>query len=265
MKSSNDISCLTTGQEELLPLALTAIRPGCPQGQHIEFIGEVGESVYYCKSDRYGLSVCATEWFYSKLASHVGIPVPDFCQIENPEDGSILFGSKERWGTAEAVEVKTLLTTPANADPIIGDAYPWLSDYLSQVYAFDLFAANPDRQPCNFLLVPSGSSRRLLAYDFASSRLIHRPHAHFPIAHTQTLLVGREFRKLRRFAMDSASEILERIKAVPISKIESFLSALPPEWITDSLRGQVYDQWSGDAVTERIHALVRGLRDGSLL
>lgn len=265
MKSSTDTSSLATGQGELIPLTLTGIRPGKPQGQHIELIGEVGESIYYCKNDSRGLNVCATDWFYSKLASHVGIPIPDISQILNPKNGELLFGSKEAPGTAEAFEVQVFLTTQPNFDPAVGDPYSWVGSHLSRVYAFDLFAGNPDRQLCNFLLVRHGHQKRLLAFDFASSQLIPGTPAHFAIAHTQTLRVGRHLRKLREFDVHSATEILEWIKAVPISQIETMLSSLPDEWITEVQRGQIYAQWSGDAVTERVDALIRGLRDGSLL
>lgn len=265
MKSSMGTSSLATGQGELIPLALTGIRPGRPQGQHIELIGEVGESVYYCKSDSRGLSVCATDWFYSKLASHVGIPIPDFSQILNPENGELLFGSRQAPGTAEAFEVQVFLTTKANFDPVVGDPYSWVGPYLSRVYAFDLLVGNPDRQLCNFLLVRHGNQKRLLAFDFASSQLILDNPAHFAIARTQTLLVGKRLRKLWQFDVQSAIEILQWIEAVPISQIESILSSLPDEWITEVQRGQIYEQWSGGAVTERVDALIRGLRDGSLL
>ncbi|MFO6430968.1 HipA family kinase [Erythrobacter sp. W302b] len=265
MKSTRGTSSLATGQGELMPLALTGIRPSQPQGQHIKLVGEVGGSVYYCKSALNGKDVCANEWIYSSLARHVGIPVPDFCPIIDYRTGETLFGSKETWGTADEFEVQTLLTTPPNADPVIGDPFAWLGSYLSQVYAFDVFAGNVDRHLRNFLLIPGSPARRLLAYDFASSQLIHRASDHFPIAQTRTQLVGRQLRKLRKFDIESAIEILERIRAVPISQIASFLSSIPDEWITEDQRGQVYEQWSGDVVTERVKALISGLRDGSLL
>ena len=265
MRAQAAPSTLATGQRELVPLPLTGIRPDMPQGQHIEFVGEVGADVYYCKADRFGIAVCATEWFYTHLAAHLGIAVPDCAKIYNPENGEVLFGSKETFGTADRFEAQTLLLTPPARDPAIGDPYPWLGSYLSRLFAFDLLIGNPDRQLVNYLLVNEGRARRLLAYDFASSRLEFSSAANFDVADTQTMFVGRRLRKLRAFDPESAFELLDRVKAVPLSEVESILSSVPQEWISDELRERVHEQWQKGVVRGRVEALRAGLKNGSLL
>lgn len=265
MRASQGSSSLATGQSELLPLTLTDIRPGVPPGQHIAFIGAVGSDVYYCKSDQNGILVCATDWFFSSLAAHLGVPVPDFTQIVNPETGEIFFGSKESWGTADRFAVETLLLSQPIIDPAIGDPYPWLGSYLSRLYALDLFAGNSDRQLSNFLLVQRGGTQRLLAMDFASSQLIPEPTTRFDIARSQTLFVGRQLRKRRKFDESGAFELLARIQAVPFSEVEAIITSIPPEWLSEDQRGRIYDYWSNGGVAARIKALRSGLSDESLL
>lgn len=251
MRSQATSSTLATGQRELVPLTLTGIRHDMPQGQHIEFVGVVGGDVYYCKADRYGTAVCATEWFYTHLAAHLGIAVPDCARIHNPENDELLFGSKETFGTADRFEAQTLLLTSPNRDPAIGDPYPWLGSYLSRLYAFDLLIGNPDRQLVNYLLVNEGRGRRLLAYDFASSQLEFGSAANFEVADSKTMFVGRQLRKLRAFDLESAFELLDRVKAVPLSEVEGILRSIPQEWISDEFRGRVHEQWQkGSCGTE---------------
>lgn len=265
MKADPRSSSLASGQRELLPLELTGVRPGTPQGQHIAFVGEVGPQSYYCKSDQNGQGVCATEWFYTSLASLLGIAVPDFVQIRNPENGELLFGSKESWGTADRFEVETLLTTPPNADPAIGDPYPWLSSYLSRLYAFDLLIGNGDRHLANYLLVRGQAGRQLLAFDFASAELESGAISHFAIAESRTLFVGRQLRKLRVFDGRSAAQLINQAHAIPLADIEAILTGIPAEWLSNERRGRVYEQWSTGNVADRLEALQRGLTDGSLL
>lgn len=265
MKSTQGASGVTNGQPEMFPLTLTGIRPGVPQGQHIEFIGDAGGEVYYCKRDRVGMPLPAIEWFCSNLASHLGIPVPDFAQIRNPENEEVLFGSKQVWGTAGPFEAQTFLTTPSNYDPAIGDPYSWLGPYLSRLYAFDLFIGNPDRQVSNFLLTDASRAKKLIAFDFASAdfRLMHETN--FPIAETQTLSVGRQVRRVRKFDTDSALELIDRIAAIPITVIEGILTSMAENWMSENRKGEICEHWQKDRVQKRLAALRSGVRDESLL
>lgn len=264
MRSDERLSGLVTGQAEMLPLVLTGIR-GHAQGQHIEFVGEVGSDTYYCKGDKNGRPLRATEWFCTSLANHLGIPVPDFAPVLNPENNDVLFGSKGIWQTASAFEVQTFLTTPPTRDRAIGDPYAWLGRYLSQLYALDVFLANPDRQIVNYLLIPGVGYRTLLAFDFASSDLRELSGSNFPIAGTKTLSVGRQLRKLRPFDKASAFELIDRIEAIPATVVDGFFASMPDDWMTESERGEISDRWSDQRIRKRLAALRGGISDESLL
>jgi len=257
---------LAGGQAELFPLTLTGFLPEHARGAHIEFVADVAGSTYYCKRDKNGLPLRATEWFATSLASTIGIAVPDFAPIRNPENEEVVFGSKGTWNTAPEFEVKTFLMMPQIADKaILGNVAPWLGAYLSRLYALDLFLANPDRQLCNFLLVPQGSSKRLLAFDFASADLRELSGTNFPVAGTQTLFVGRQLRSLHPFELTSAYEALEMIRTVPESVVLGILSSMPDGWLSDEEKGKISGLWSDGTVEVRLAALRSGLGDGSLL
>lgn len=258
-------SDLTTGQRELFPLVLSGILPDCPQGQHLELVGEVGSDRYYCKADKNGTPLRATEWFFSSLAQHLNIPVPDFAPVRNPETGEVLFGSKHQWGTADHFAVQTFLTTPQIDDPVIGRNGAWLRGYLARLYVLDIFSGNPDRQFVNFLLAPAGGSRRLLAFDFASADLTNLSSRKFRIAETQTLSVGKRLRFLHGFDLHSAEEMVERIAAVPPSVAENIIESMPEDWLGEVEKGKICESWSNGGTKDRVAALRSGLRDESLL
>lgn len=250
------------GQAELYPLRLQAILDEPTNGQHLHLIGEAAGSKYFCKRDSDGTPVRATEFFCSSLVAHLGILVPNFALIENPETGEVLFGSKGIWGIAADFEVQTFLTTPIPVNKAVSGNFSWLASHLSRLYAVDMFLGNPDRQLRNFLLAES----RLLAFDFASARLENLSSSIFPIAKDKTVSVGRFLRSVHGgFDLASADEIIKRIAAVPVSEIEAILSKIPEDWLTEREKGKLCESWVNGAVGDRLAALRRGLSDGSLL
>jgi hypothetical protein len=264
-KASAGSPNLASGQQELFPLTLTGFLPELPKGSHLEFVADVGGSRFYCKRDKNGLPIRATEWFATSLAQHLNIPVPDFAPILNPENGEVLFGSKGTWGTASDVAVKTFLTTPQSYDGAIGGETPWLGSHLSRLYVYDLFVGNPDRQLCNFLLVSESGVRRLLAFDFASANLSELGGANFPVAQSPTISVGRQLRKLHGFDPKSATEMLDWIVAVPDTVVEKVLATMPEDWLSESEKGRISGLWSDGTIGTRLAALRSGLEDESLL
>ncbi len=256
---------LATSQSEMFPLELTGILPDCPRGAHLEFIGEIGSNRYYCKRDKNGRPIRATEWFCNALARLLEIPTPDYAPVLNPENGEILFGSRGQWGTVDGFEVETFLTTPQIADKAAGGTGGWLHSYLAGLYVFDLFVGNPDRHLSNFLLVPEGGMKKLVAFDFASAELHNLSDQNFNIAQTPTLLVGRRMRSLHGFDTRKAHDMLERIETVQFSAIDGILTALPDDWLNEVDKGKIHDQWKQGRIKARTAALRRGLNDDSLL
>ena len=150
----------------LIPHRAAAILPK-PNGADISFVCTTNHGgIFYCKEDKIGRPIRATEMVATRLAGRVGIATPH-CSVIECDDGTTVFGSLSPNSLALEVEVQSYLGR-AESDEV-GAPRPWLGRYLSSLYAFDLFIANPDRSICNFLLENPG--RRLAVFDFASAKL----------------------------------------------------------------------------------------------
>lgn len=234
--------------------------PGQPNGQHIGFrcITDDG-GFYYCKPDAGQSPIRATEWICTSLAEHLGIAVAAHAIIEDA-NGETFFGSRSPASVADDAEVARMLSTPAAGE--LGQPLPWLGQHLARLRAFDLFVDNPDRSVRNFILDRDGGFNRLCAIDFASSRLLKHPVDRFPIASEPTIFVGDIWQRTHGSFEESAMEMVDRIRAVPTSAIESVLKDLPEEWLAQDQRGMLYEYWSGNKLKNRLELLRARLSDG---
>lgn len=230
-----------------------------PNGADVAFGGITQEGAFYCKEDRDGRRIRATEMLCTRLAGHTGILTPH-CAIIEGENGETYFGSLSLASPAGQFEVGAALMTRQTSE--IGSPDPWLGSYLSGLYALDLALANPDRSMSNFLM--DLADRRLRAYDFASANLRFLATERFSIEGTNTLSVGRTLRLIHEFDLDAALEMIRRLEAVPVKMVRRFLSELPGDWLTEDERESLCDDW-GNGLGPRLAALSAGLRDGSLL
>ena len=234
--------------------------PGQPNGQHIGFrcITDDG-GFYYCKPDAGALPIRAVEWLCTSLAEHLGIAVAAHAIIED-ENGETYFGSRSPASLADDTEVARMLSTPATGE--LGQPVSWLGQHLARLRAFDLFIDNPDRSVRNFIIDRDGGFSRLCAIDFASSRLLKLPTERFPIAAEPTIFVGNMMQRTHGSCAESALEMIDRIRAVPTSTIESFFKGLPEEWLAHDQRGMLYEYWSSDKKQNRLELLRARISDG---
>ena len=250
-------------QHGLFPKRISTIYPGPPNGAHIEFVCEVSEGgTYYCKSDKSGRSVRATELFCTRFADHLGVATADAAVVED-EIGRSFFGSRHDISTATDTRLSAFLTESHLNE--LGQPADWPGRHLSQLYALDMLLANPDRDLRNFVLAVEGSMMRLRAIDFAAAELSHLADCQFPIAQSRTVLVGKMLRDRHGFFVDSALEMVDRIEAVPRDVIAGFVGEIPSEWLTQARREEICETWSSQPYRERIKALRAGLKDGTLL
>lgn len=251
-------------EPSLFPLRVSTRYPDEVTGGDVLFRCEADKGgTYYCKGDKDGRSIRATEWLLTHLARHLGIATPDCAILEDPYSGETLFGSRQVEAPASRFEVSAYLTTPQLNE--LGQPATWLASYLSQLYAVDLFVANPDRGLSNFLMQNEGVSRRLCAYDFASSNLGDLASSNFPVASSATVKLGRFLRGRHGFRVRDSIEMVDRIRAVPADTIEAFLGQMPDGWMSAEQRKGICDLWSARSFTERLQALCKGLTDESLL
>lgn len=242
----------------LIPHRMTGRFPP-PNGADVAFYCFTQEGPFYCKEDKGGRQIRATEMFCTRLAGHLGVLTPH-CAVIEDEDGETYFGSLSLASPAGQFEVRAALMTKQASE--IGSPDPWLGSYLSSIYALDLAVANPDRSVSNFLM--DVRDRQVRAYDFASADLKALAADRFFVERTNTLSVGRVLRSIHGFDLDAALEMVKRLEATPVNVIRRFLSELPGDWLAKAEGESLCENWENRLGT-RLAALSAGLRDGSLL
>lgn len=252
------------GQVNLFPLRVSTIYPGLVNGADIEFVCEAEQGgTYYCKNDKNGRLIRATEWLFTHLANHLNIVTPECAVLENPHTGDTLFGSLQIASPASDIQLNAFLTNSQLGE--VGQPSEWPGAYLSGLYTVDLFMNNPDRGFQNFILQKYGFGNRLCAFDFAASKISTLTGNEFPIASDPTVQIGRYLRDKHGFFRRASFEMIDRIAAVPRDTIASFLTRMPVDWMTTEHREVICELWSGKKFGGRLTALRTGIADGSFL
>lgn len=247
-------------QDELFPVRIRG-KMYPPNGADIAFTAHGFDGdFYYCKDDRNGRPVRMIEAFCANLARHLGISVPHLSCMEDEESQQTVLGSLRHISTAEDWQLSKLIRTPSKDE--LGRRWEWLGRYFSALLAFDLFLNNSDRSQANLLLHTEGTAMRLCAIDFAASDLRFEKPELFPIATSNTVVVGKKLTATHGFYPESAIEMIERIRLVPMSKIEQIVRSLPEEWVSLGVKEQLYDFWSGKNLNLRADSLRAVLEDG---
>jgi hypothetical protein len=246
-------------QPSLLRTRISTIYPAEPIGKDYAFRCEAEEGgTYHCKNDNSGRIVRATEWISQSLASHLGIAVPEFRVIEDKEGVETFFGSQDVCSTAGLFEVRDYLTR--NHFNEVGAPNDWLGRWLSGLYALDMFLNNPDRGVNNFVLEQTNNLR---AIDFADAHLEDITSDRFPVATSNTVCNGKFVENFHRFFLDSALEMIENIRVIPVSVIDGIIGGMPNEWMLDDQKSQISGAWAEGRFNKRLAALRSGLEDGS--
>jgi len=247
-------------QDELFPVRIRG-KMWPPNGGDIAFTARGFDgNFYFCKDDRSGRPVRMIEAFCANLARHLGICVPHISCLDDDETRQTYFGSLRHISTAEDWELARLTRTP-NKDEL-GRQRDWLGRYFSSILTLDLFLNNSDRTPENFVLHTEGSAMRLCAIDFAASDIRFANVELFPIATSNTVVVGKQLTATHGFYPDSAIEMIERIRLIPMSKIEEIVRSLPEEWISLGVKEHLYDFWAGNNRNVRADSLRAVIENG---
>lgn len=260
-RSSNRSSLHVDSQPSLLPTRISTIYPQQPTGKHVTFLCTAVDGFdYYCKADAHGRPIRATEWIAQSLAHHLGIAVPEFRVMEGL-DGETLFGSRQVISTAGIFEVRDYLSRKKLNE--IGGPTDWFGRWLTGLFVLDLFLNNPDRGTNNFILEKGGSVDGLRVIDFADGRLEDVTTNRFPVAASNTVCNGKFVESVHGFFLDSASEMIEKIRLIPVPVIEGIIGGMPNDWMADEQKLQICAAWADNRLQSRLSALRSGLEDGS--
>lgn len=252
------------GQDTFFRPRVNTIYPGGVNGADIAFRCEADRGgIYYCKEDKDGRAIRATEWICTQLARYAGITTPDFAVLDSRETDQTYFGSRQVPSPASDFYLDEYLRTPQVDE--IGRPTGWLGAYLAKVYAVDLFLGNWDRGRRNFMLQTEGSMARLCAFDYASSSLGGLSGLEFPVASSGTVKLGRLLRTRHGFISSGAQEALDKMEMAKADVILGILESMPVDWLGDEQRNEIGELWSSRRIEARLRALRAGLADGSLL
>jgi hypothetical protein len=236
-------------QGSFFHVRVAARYPAFPNGKDITFHcqGDDGR-IYFCKDDTGARPVRATEWIATNLAKHLGISVGNCVIIE--EDDRSFFGSQSPRSVATDFALQDHIEKSARNE--LGQPEPWIGRYFSQVWAFDLFIDNPDRHLRNFILDLDGSTAQVRAIDFADASVLEFSVDKFPVASASTSRIGRIVRKRHGTHRAAAFEILDRLRAVPLSVIEDILKGMPESWLSRDQAGGLLEVWSDGRIEQRL-------------
>lgn len=220
-----------------------------PNGKDVKFYcqGDDGK-IYYCKEDEGNRTIRATEWVATKFAEWLGISVARCAVLE--EDGETFFGSMSPTRLSQDFELQAYLEKATSNE--LGKPEPWVGRYFAQVWAFDLFLDNPDRNMRNFILDRDGQTAQIRAFDFADAGFLDFSVEKFPIASSNTGKLGRIIRRRHGAHKAAAFEILDRIRAVPKSVIEDILRGMPESWLSRDRMGGFFEVWSDGRSEQRV-------------
>lgn len=252
------------GQDTLFRPRVSTIYPGMVNGADIAFKCEADRGgTYYCKEDKDGRPVRATEWIGTSIARVIGIMTPDFSVIDSQDTESTYFGSLQLSSPATDFYLAEYLANPRVDET--GQPSGWLGAYLAGVYVLDLFLGNWDRSRRNFLLQTEGAAARLCDFDYASSSLAGLSGLEFPIASSSTVQLGSYLRTKHGFTASGANIALDKLESVQTQAVLGILESMPSDWLGAEQKGEIGELWSTGRITARLRALRAGLANESLL
>jgi len=205
-------------------------------------------------------SIRASEFIWISIAGLVGLPAPT-PEVLIDNEGRSFFGTRREVSAIDAAIAQMSLLS---GRVLRGGAH------LSRIYAFDLFAANWDRNAGNYLVLDDGGgSLALFAIDF-SHVSVHpgmAPDAHDPMRSSNNATRGNFPQVVAPYGSDipAALEIADRLTNLPIKAVDVILTELPPDWLAQPERDSVRSWWDGRERSIRAAALSQGLQNGTLI
>jgi hypothetical protein len=213
---------------------------------------------YIVKDEAQGVaSVRASEYLWLSIARAIALPAPAPEVIDNGQ-GRLLFGTRREQSSIQSA-LMVLLAGRVTRGGV----------HLSRIYAFDLFSANWDRHPGNYLVLEDGGgSLVVFAIDFSHVT----SHPGLTVAGRDPLITGCATRAhfpqvVQPYGADipAAVEIADRLERLPSEIINAILTDIPDEWLSPPDKSAVLSWWGGSSRGVRAAAVKQGLQNGTLI
>ncbi|WP_396604913.1 hypothetical protein ACFLEY_22760 [Bradyrhizobium sp. YCK136] len=205
--------------------------------------------------------VRASEFIWLSIAKAIGLAA-SAPEILEDVSGRQLFGSRREQSTIgrdQASCLQHLLSGQIHDGGM----------HLTRIYAFDLFCANWDRHPGNYLILNESNALVVFAIDFSHVAL--HPGKTTPgldpliLLNSATRVWFKSVVQPYGHDLAAALDVIDRLRKLPISKIEAILTAIPSDWLPVADRDEIVIWWRDGGRTARTDQIARGLKDGTYI
>jgi len=202
----------------------------------------------------------ASEYFWLSVARAVGLaaPIPEI--IEDRTQGRSLIGTRQEQNLIGKSDNETLL------ELLTGKVHGG-GRHLSRIFAFDLFCANWDRHPGNYLVLAEGGAKVVFAIDF--SHVVLSPGQCLPDRDPMTSprTATRQFfpKVVQPYGEDQPAvvEVLNHLAALPNAQIDGILAAIPDQWVGVGEKQEIQGWWSNGERALRLTQISNELANGT--
>lgn len=244
-------------QKELLPIDAVQIHRNTQGSADLQVIVTASNNKDYAVkmvTDGQGY-VPATELFCYELARLLDVPTPSYDLI-TMRDGSLAFGSVWEGGVhhiSEANQIIDILTGKISVRD--------LNQFLSRVYAFDLFINNLDRHFGNYLFRQSYNSLIGLAFDYSRAWYEVGAYQYDSLndKNSNTQKCHAFIKEYNKYDRNSAIKTLNKISTITSKEIENVLQTIPDAWLSGNIKNEIVDWWDSPLMTGRITKLIGGI------
>lgn len=242
-------------QPALFPIEIIETYPANENSADLSIIGRGRNSKHYAVKtihDGNGF-IPASEFFCYELARLLSIPTPDFDYLSLDEGKSIAFGSV--WeGGVRGIKSDNDVFAILKGEMSVED----IESFFGKVFAFDLFVNNEDRHFNNYIFRDSfNNSRVALAFDFSRAWKETNPYGFDCLqAHTKTMRCNGMLQKFGQYNRNAALAMMEDIRQIPKSSIESILTGMHHSWMSEKDKELLLNWWGSNEFHERIDHLM---------
>lgn len=202
----------------------------------------------------------ASEFFWLSVARSVGLAAPLPEVIEDRVVNRTLVGTRKEQNRIGKDDAETLL------ELLTGKIHNG-GRHLSRLLAFDLFCANWDRHPGNYLVLDEGGAKVVFAIDFSHVVLIPDKCSpdRDPISEIRTATRQYCPKVVQPYGPDqaAATETLNSLAALPSGQIDGILNSIPDDWVGAGEKQEVADWWADGERASRLAAISNELGNGT--
>jgi hypothetical protein len=241
-------------QKELLPIHAVQIHKNNLGSADLQVIVTGSNNKDYAvkmTSDGNGY-VPAAELFCYELARLIDVPTPNY-DIIIMRDSSLAFGSAWEGGVHHLKDINQIIAV-LTGDIAVRD----LEQFLSRVYAFDLFINNLDRHFGNYLFRQSYNSLIGLAFDYSRAWYEVGAYSYKSLEDktSRTQQCHAFIKENGKYDRNAAKQTLNRIANLTEKDAEKLLQTIPDMWLSSDVKSEIVGWWASHLMGERITKLM---------